>query len=130
MYFVSNALAREIEKIAIASWKKVNLSPSHAYLLILVLEEPGMQPMALSEELHLQPSTITRLVEKLEEKKLLVRTTQGKMTNVFRCSCWCEQIPSMNTAIIWTFSKVKTPKSACCFFWNAIIRIFVNTPVF
>ena len=83
LYFTSAALARKVEKLANESWKKVNLSPSHAYLLMAVLEEPGIQPSALSDELHLQPSTITRLIEKLEEKKLAVRTSEGKVTNVY-----------------------------------------------
>ncbi|HET7896639.1 MAG TPA: MarR family winged helix-turn-helix transcriptional regulator, partial [Flavisolibacter sp.] len=71
------------EKMATESWKKVGLSPSHAYVLIAVLEEPGIQPTALAEHLQLQPSTITRLIEKLEEKKLAVRTTEGRLTNVY-----------------------------------------------
>jgi DNA-binding MarR family transcriptional regulator len=83
MYFVTNALARKVEKLATQSWKKVNLSPSHAYLLMLAIQEPGIQPTVLSQELHLQPSTITRLIEKMEGKKLLIRTTDGKMTNVY-----------------------------------------------
>ena len=83
LYFASNALARKIEKLAQGIWSKVDLSPSHAYLLMLVIEEPGIQPTALAEHLQLQPSTITRLIEKLEEKKLLVRTTEGKITNVY-----------------------------------------------
>lgn len=83
LYFSANVLARKIEKLASASWKKVNLSPSHAYLLLIVLEEPGVQPGTLSGELQLTPSTITRLVEKLEEKELVVRTTSGKLTNLY-----------------------------------------------
>ena len=83
MYFVSNALARKVEKLSVAVWKKTNLSPSHAYLLMIVLDEPGAQPGTLSGELHLTPSTVTRLIEKLEEKKLVTRTTEGKMTNVY-----------------------------------------------
>jgi MarR family transcriptional regulator, organic hydroperoxide resistance regulator len=83
MYFASNALARKVEKLAQESWKPVDLSPSHAYLLMLVLEEPGIQPGSLTGQLLLTPSTITRLVEKLEEKKMLVRTTEGKMTNIY-----------------------------------------------
>jgi len=83
LYFSSNALARKTEKLAIDSWKPVNLSPSHAYLLMIVLEEPGVQPGFLSEQLQLTPSTITRLIEKLEEKKLVVRTMEGKITNVY-----------------------------------------------
>jgi MarR family transcriptional regulator, organic hydroperoxide resistance regulator len=83
MYFVSNALARKVEKMANEAWKKTGLSPSHAYLLMIVIDTPGVQPGTLSEELQLSPSTITRLIEKLEEKKLLIRTNEGKMTNVF-----------------------------------------------
>ena len=83
LYFSSNALARKIEKLANDSWKKVGLTPSHAYLLMLAIEEPGIQPSMLVKQLLLTPSTITRLIEKLEEKKLVVRTTEGKLTNVY-----------------------------------------------
>ena len=83
LYFTSAALARKVEKLASESWKKVDLSPSHAYLLMAVLEGPGIQPTALGEQLQLQPSTITRLIEKLEGKKLVVRTSEGKTTNVY-----------------------------------------------
>lgn len=83
MYFSSQAMARKIEKLANEAWKKVGLSPSHAYLLMLVIDEPGVQPGSVTKQLHLTPSTITRLIEKLEEKKLVVRTTEGKATNVY-----------------------------------------------
>ena len=83
MYFSTHALARKIEKLAVESWKPVNLSPSHGYLLMTVIEEPGIQPGTLADEMQLKPSTITRLIEKLEEKKLVVRTSEGKMTNVY-----------------------------------------------
>jgi MarR family transcriptional regulator, organic hydroperoxide resistance regulator len=83
MYFSSHAMARKIEKLANEAWKKVELSPSHAYLLMLVIDEPGIQPGSITKQLQLTPSTITRLIEKLEEKKLVVRTTEGKATNVY-----------------------------------------------
>jgi DNA-binding MarR family transcriptional regulator len=105
MYFVSNALARKIEKIAQDSWKKVNLSPSHAYLLMLVIENPGIQPKKLSEELHLQPSTITRLIEKLEQKKLLVRTYEGKMTNVYPTPKAKELLPKLRLCVADFYEK-------------------------
>ena len=76
-------MARKIEKLANESWKKVGLAPSHAYLLMLAIDEPGIQPSALVKQLLLTPSTITRLIEKLEEKKLVIRTTEGKLTNVY-----------------------------------------------
>ncbi len=82
-YFLANAVARKIEKLATEAWKGTDLSPSHAYLLMLVLEEPGVQPGCIADQLQLTPSTITRLIEKLEEKKLVMRTTEGKLTNVY-----------------------------------------------
>ena len=83
LYFSANALARKIEKIAVENWKKIDLAPSHAYLLMMVLENPGVQPGCIADEMQLTPSTITRLIEKLEDKKLLVRTAEGKITNVY-----------------------------------------------
>jgi DNA-binding MarR family transcriptional regulator len=83
LYFSSNALARKVEKLAQESWKPVGLSPSHGYLLMTVVEQPGIQPGLLAEHLQLQPSTITRLIEKLEEKKLAIRITEGKVANVY-----------------------------------------------
>ena len=82
LYFSSNALARKVEKLAIESWKPIGLSPSHAYLLTTILKQPGQHPSALSDELQLAPSTITRLIEKLEAKRLVVRMTSGKLTYV------------------------------------------------
>lgn len=83
LYFSSHALARKIEKMALESWKKVGLTPSHAYVLMLAIEEPGIQPSELVKQLLLTPSTITRLIEKLEHQKLVVRSNEGKQTNVF-----------------------------------------------
>ncbi|MBC7722658.1 MAG: MarR family transcriptional regulator [Pedobacter sp.] len=83
LYFTTNALARKVEKLALESWKPVDLSPSHAYLLMMVLEEPGLQPSCIANHLQLSPSTVTRLIEKLEEKNLVSRTTEGKSTKVY-----------------------------------------------
>jgi MarR family transcriptional regulator, organic hydroperoxide resistance regulator len=99
MYFVANALGRRIEKLAMETWKRVDLSPSHAYLLMLVIEEPGMHPTALSEQLILTPSTITRLIEKLEGKELVTRTTEGKMTKVFPTAQGKELYPKLQECL-------------------------------
>jgi DNA-binding MarR family transcriptional regulator len=99
IYFASGALARKMEKLAIESWKKVGLSPSHAYLLMLVIDDPGMQPGRLAEELQLSPSTITRLIEKLEEKKLVIRTTEGKLTNVYATPKGKDLLPQLKSCV-------------------------------
>ncbi|NCI45510.1 MarR family winged helix-turn-helix transcriptional regulator [Sediminibacterium soli] len=81
--FLAGTVARKIEKMAAESWKETGLAPSHAYLLLLTLEEPGIQAGIIAQHLQLTPSTITRLVEKLEERKLVTRVSEGKQTNVF-----------------------------------------------
>jgi DNA-binding MarR family transcriptional regulator len=108
LYFTSAALARKIEKMATESWKKVGLSPSHGYVLLAVLEEPGIQPTALADHLQLQPSTITRLIEKLEQKKLAVRTTEGKVTNVYPTPKAKELQPKMIACMQEFFEKYAT----------------------
>jgi DNA-binding MarR family transcriptional regulator len=105
LYFTANALARKIEKLAMESWSKVDLSPSHAYLLMLVAEDPGIQPTSLSEHLQLQPSTITRLLEKLERKKLLVRTYEGKLTNVYATPKGKDLLPKLKECLNEFYSR-------------------------
>lgn len=83
LYFTTNALARKVERLALESWKPVDLSPSHAYLLMMVLDEAGLQPSCIANHLQLSPSTVTRLIEKLEEKNLVTRSTEGKLTKVY-----------------------------------------------
>ena len=83
MYWASAALARKVNKLAEDAWAPMGLAPGQAYLLSLILEQPGRQPLDLSEELHLAPSTITRFIEKLEENKLVVRIVEGKTTSVY-----------------------------------------------
>jgi DNA-binding MarR family transcriptional regulator len=99
LYFTSNALARKVEKLAIESWKPVDLSPSHGYVLLLVLEEPGIQPGTIAHQLQLTPSTISRLIEKLEERKLVVRTTEGKTTNVYPSPKAKQLLPELQACV-------------------------------
>lgn len=105
LYFTANSLARKIEKLAIESWKEVNLPPSHAYLLMLIIEDAGIQPGALAGQMQLTPSTITRLIEKLEEKKLVVRTTEGKTTNVYPTPKAKELLPKLNSCVKHFYEK-------------------------
>jgi MarR family transcriptional regulator, organic hydroperoxide resistance regulator len=104
---MSSALARKMEKLAQESWKPVGLAPSHAYLLLAVLDEPGIQPGALAGQLQLQPSTITRLMQKLEEKKLIVRTSEGKITNVYPTPKGKELQPKMKECLQHFYSQTE-----------------------
>jgi len=80
LLFSANALARAITAIGDEEFGRVGLSYSHAYLLSEVINQPGITPSALSDTLYLTPSTITRLVEKLEQKQLVRRESEGIKT--------------------------------------------------
>lgn len=83
LLFSANALARAITAIGDEEFGRFGLSYSHAYLLCEVIDQPGITPSQLSETLYLTPSTITRLVEKLEQKQLVRRESEGKKTLIY-----------------------------------------------
>lgn len=105
LYFSSSALSRKVERMAEESWKKIDLSPSHAYLLKLTLDEPGINAGEIAEQLQLTPSTITRLVQKLEEKKLVLREPDGKMTRVFPTAKARALVPKMKHCLNEFYEK-------------------------
>lgn len=83
LYYSVNALARKMTALAEEAFSAVGLAPSHAFLLLSTIERPGIQPGELSEILMLKPSTITRLIEKLESRDLVHRKSDKKASHVF-----------------------------------------------
>lgn len=83
LYFTANSLARIITRMADEEFSITGISPSHAFLMMLVIATPGITPSELANELHLAPSTVTRLIDKLAGKGFLERRTQGKTTAIF-----------------------------------------------
>ena len=77
LYFNVNALARAVNRLWDQSFKELGLSPAHAYLLRLVLAQPGISQKAIAEELRLEKSTITRFIDSLQERGLLKRSKLG-----------------------------------------------------
>ncbi|KAA3658767.1 MAG: MarR family transcriptional regulator [Calditrichaeota bacterium] len=83
LYYSANALARLMTKMAEEEFTIVQLAPSHAFLLMTVNQKPGIQPKEISKIMKLKPSTVTRLIEKMEFKGYLERKSIGKTTEVF-----------------------------------------------
>lgn len=83
LYYSANALSRIITKMAEEEFAVVQLAPSYAFLLMAVNGKPGIQPMELSKIMMLTPSTVTRLIEKMEFKGFLERKIHGKFTEVY-----------------------------------------------
>jgi len=75
IYFNGNALARSITRLWTEAYKEYDLSPPHAFLLRVVLAKPGLLPRELAHELKLSRSTITRFLDSLEKRGLLIRQT-------------------------------------------------------
>ncbi|MBN2731864.1 MAG: MarR family transcriptional regulator [Balneolaceae bacterium] len=82
LFFSSSALNRQLNKMADDAFRELGLTSSYAFLLMLVNDQPGIQPMELSKKLQLTPSTITRLVEKMEYRGYLNRRSEGRATHI------------------------------------------------
>ena len=82
IFFLTSAFARKLGNQADEIFETVGLSSSHALLLHLVNQNPEVQPSQLAEILHLKPSTITRLVQKLERRGLIEKQSAGRATNI------------------------------------------------
>jgi DNA-binding MarR family transcriptional regulator len=67
-----------MNQMAEDAFSKTGLSPSHAFVLMEVNNQNGISIGDVAKNMFLKPSTITRLVEKLEQKKLLERNVDGR----------------------------------------------------
>ncbi len=83
LYYSANALSRILSKISDEEFAKTGLGSSYAFLLMTVNEKQGIQPKEISEQMQLTPSTVTRLIEKMEYRGLLERKSVGRSTEVY-----------------------------------------------
>lgn len=82
LYFTSARLSRIATKIAEDAFARSGMTPTYAFLMMMVRRKPGISPTELAEKLYIAPSTVTRLVDKLVVKGLLTRTVEGKNCHV------------------------------------------------
>jgi DNA-binding MarR family transcriptional regulator len=98
LFFSVNALSRQLLKLAEAGFAPLKLSPAHASFLLILFENPGINPKKLGNLLHLTPSTITRFIDALAKKKLVKRKKQGKTTAIFPTDKGLELKPAIAQA--------------------------------
>jgi MarR family transcriptional regulator, organic hydroperoxide resistance regulator len=77
IYFSLNSTFRKVERLWESAFKRTGLSPSHGYLLHLILTKPGLTQAQLGEVLQVERSTMTRFLEALEKKRYLKRSTSA-----------------------------------------------------
>lgn len=82
LFFLTSALSRKLSREADEVFATMGLSSSHALILLLVQKEPEIQPSSLANKMHLKPSTITRLVQKLETRQLVTKRSKGRATSI------------------------------------------------
>ncbi len=83
LYFNVNSFTRKVNKIWDDAFQSLGFSPAHAYLLRLVLEQPGLTQKEIASELSLEKSTITRFVDALEKRGYLQRKKTGREQVIF-----------------------------------------------
>ncbi|MFC4303721.1 MarR family winged helix-turn-helix transcriptional regulator [Cohnella boryungensis] len=110
MYFTATRLSRVITKVVEEEFAKCGLSPTSAFLILAVIEDEGISQKKLGEILHHQPSTVTRLIEKLVVKGYLYNRVEGRMSLIYTTDkgkalepviheCW-------NNLRLWTYDKL------------------------
>ena len=83
LYFTANSLARAITRITEEEFRITGLSPSHAFLLMLVNATPGISQKELARQLYLTPSTVTRFIDHLAHRGYLERRAEGKISEIY-----------------------------------------------
>lgn len=83
LYFTASRLQRIVTKIVDDEFAKCGLPPNGAFLLLVVLEDEGINQKKLGETLHLQPSTVTRLIEKLVRKGVIYNRVEGRSSLIY-----------------------------------------------
>jgi DNA-binding MarR family transcriptional regulator len=83
LFFTANALARSVSRMAEKAFRDTGLSPSLAFAVMLVNDQPGITVTELADHLHLAPSTLTRFTDKLVYQDLVERKQEGKLTRVY-----------------------------------------------
>jgi DNA-binding MarR family transcriptional regulator len=80
LYFTTSTLNRAITRMAEEEFRSTGLSPTYAFLIMVLKDKPGISQKQLGEILHVTPSTITRFIEKLEYSGYVTSRTEGKLS--------------------------------------------------
>jgi DNA-binding MarR family transcriptional regulator len=75
LYFNTTALARTLERKWAAAFKPFGLTPSQAFMLRVILEQPGLLQNELATAMSISRSTATRTLDGLQKLKLVERRT-------------------------------------------------------
>ena len=98
LFFTANSLARSISRLAEEEFGRLGLVPSHAFLLMLVIDRPGISQKDLAAQLHLAPSTVSRFVDVLAGRGLLEKRGLGKQVQAWPTAAGQAQLAPIQLA--------------------------------
>lgn len=82
LFFSLSAFYREFTRLAEEEFAETGFSASHAFVLMSVTSNPGIGPGEIARHMLLSPSTVTRLIDKLESRNLVEKKTNGKYMQI------------------------------------------------
>lgn len=82
LYYTANSLARAISERAEQFFTPLGMSPSQAFLLLLLIENGELTVKELSEALHLAHSTVSRHVDFHVQKSYAQKRQEGRTVYV------------------------------------------------
>jgi len=115
LYFAVAKFNRNITRIADNEFKKINLPPSYAFLLMLLHEWKELTPSQISSSLDIKPSTTTRFLDKLQKQGLINRRVEGKYSYISLSNIGIGKMPEIigiYETMEYKFSKLFTNKLA------------------
>jgi len=86
MYFNTTALARRLEREWTVAFEPFGLTPPQAFLLRVVLKNPGLLQREIARLMSISRPTATRALDALESKAMIVRKgseKDGRESTVF-----------------------------------------------
>ncbi|WP_437737189.1 MarR family winged helix-turn-helix transcriptional regulator [Sorangium sp. So ce1335] len=78
LYFNTTALARLLEREWAEAFKPFDLTPPQAFLLRVVLEEPGLLQREIADRMTISRPTATRAIDGLQAKGLVERRASAR----------------------------------------------------
>ncbi len=100
LFFTSQALCRAMNRMAEEEFAPTGLAPSQTYLLMIVIDNPGITQKELGEHMQLAPSTITRFIDNLVRRRLVTKEPDGKLVKVTATEAGKQMAPVIDK--VWT----------------------------
>jgi len=105
LFFSTNSLARNINRISETEFNRIGLSSSYAFLLMLVNEKNGLSTWEISKAMNMDSSTITRFVDKLILQGFLDKKLEWRKTSITLTKKWEKIQPDIQKAWKQVFEK-------------------------